>query len=70
MTGTSAIGRRFRKLSTATAVLAAGAMLAACGGESATTPGATGEKSADNPFGVAKDSTVEAVLFDGGLGTE
>ncbi|MFH8973720.1 N-acetylglucosamine/diacetylchitobiose ABC transporter substrate-binding protein [Streptomyces sp. NPDC017890] len=32
--------------------------------------GPKGEKSADNPFGVAASSTVEAAIFDGGYGTD
>ena len=39
----------------------------------ATTPAdaaATGAKSADNPFGVAENSAVDAVIFDGGYGTD
>lgn len=41
--------------------------LAACSGQ---TGGGTGEVTADNPFGVADGSTVDAVIFDGGYGTE
>ena len=33
-------------------------------------PAATGEASADNPFGVAEGSSVEAVIFDGGYGID
>ncbi|MGW4023960.1 N-acetylglucosamine/diacetylchitobiose ABC transporter substrate-binding protein [Streptomyces sp. NPDC005009] len=32
--------------------------------------GPKGEKSANNPFGVAANSTVEAAIFDGGYGTD
>ena len=56
----------------ATAALAplAGA-LAACGGSSPSAGGSTGStatKTASNPFGLAKDANVEAVIFNGGYG--
>jgi len=75
MTGhISPMGRRnFLRMSLATAaVVSAGGVLSACGSESGTggTSGATGTKSANNPFGVAKNSTVDAVIFDGGYKTD
>jgi N-acetylglucosamine transport system substrate-binding protein len=45
--------------------------LASCGGSSPSGGGAgssTGPASATNPFGLAKDSSVEAVIFNGGYG--
>ena len=40
--------------------------LAACGGSSSS--GAAATKTATNPFGLAKSSSVEAVIFNGGYG--
>ncbi|MFB9376307.1 N-acetylglucosamine/diacetylchitobiose ABC transporter substrate-binding protein [Kineococcus gynurae] len=48
-------------------------MVAGCaagGDDGGGTPQQTGEVSADNPFGVPADSTVDAVIFDGGYGTD
>ena len=49
----------------ATAACAAGG-----GGEEPADAGPTGEVSDDNPFGVADGAGVEAVIFDGGYGTD
>src|SRR5436305_5349517 len=51
------------------AVPAAGA-LAGCASSTPSSSTAGGAKGADNPFGVADSSTVNVVVFDGGLGTE
>jgi len=51
------------------AVPAAGA-LAGCASSTPSGSTAGGAKGADNPFGVADSSTVNVVVFDGGLGTE
>lgn len=46
-------------------------LLAACaGGTTSSTKSNTTAKSADNPFGVADKTTVDVVVFDGGLGHE
>ncbi|GAB3488555.1 N-acetylglucosamine/diacetylchitobiose ABC transporter substrate-binding protein [Flexivirga sp.] len=56
--------------------LPVGGALASCagGGSSGTSGGgskaATGKTSADNPFGMADKSTVDAVIFNGGYGTD
>jgi len=71
--------RAFLKAVTAGAVVTPfGLSLASCaaGGSGPSTGGggggggATGEVSDTNPFGVAADSTVEAIIFDGGYGTD
>ncbi|GAB3260815.1 N-acetylglucosamine/diacetylchitobiose ABC transporter substrate-binding protein [Kineosporia babensis] len=49
--------------------LPTGIALASCSSGSEAT-GATGEVSATNPFGVAADSKVDAVIFDGGYGVD
>ena len=50
-------------------VIPAGSMLASCAGAgSTTTTTAGGKKSAKNPFGMAANSTVDAVIFNGGYG--
>ena len=57
-------------LATAALVPLAGA-LASCGGSSPSGGGGGGgggPKSATNPFGLAKTSSVEAVIFNGGYG--
>ncbi|WP_433677454.1 N-acetylglucosamine/diacetylchitobiose ABC transporter substrate-binding protein [Microbacterium gorillae] len=58
----------------ATAVLVPfGLSLASCAAPSGGTGGSSapaGEITADNPFGVAADSTVDAVIFDGGYGVD
>ncbi|GAA1720393.1 N-acetylglucosamine/diacetylchitobiose ABC transporter substrate-binding protein [Brachybacterium phenoliresistens] len=64
--------RRFMTAASATAGVAA---LSACaGGGGGGAPDAPadggGEKSDDNPFGVAEGSTVDVVIFDGGYGDE
>jgi N-acetylglucosamine transport system substrate-binding protein len=40
--------------------------LASCGGSSSPSAGGGAQKSATNPFGLAKTSSVEAVIFNGG----
>ncbi|WP_159622297.1 N-acetylglucosamine/diacetylchitobiose ABC transporter substrate-binding protein [Ruania rhizosphaerae] len=60
------------------ASLPLGVTLASCatggGGEEETTDGGGeepgGETSADNPFGMAENTTVDAVIFDGGYGVD
>ncbi len=42
--------------------------LASCGGSSSPSGGGGAQKSATNPFGLAKTSSVEAVIFNGGYG--
>ena len=44
--------------------------LAGCASSTPKSSTGGGSKSADNPFGVADGSTVNVVVFDGGLGTE
>jgi len=51
-------------------VTPAGGLLAACAGSSTDNNGATGAASANNPFGVADNSKVDVVVFNGGLGDE
>lgn len=46
----------------------AAGLLAACGEETPSGNSGTGSKSDKNPFGIADDSTVEIVIFDGGYG--
>ncbi|WBC00033.1 N-acetylglucosamine/diacetylchitobiose ABC transporter substrate-binding protein [Solwaraspora sp. WMMA2080] len=48
----------------------AAGLLSACAGSDPGTGTETGTKSADNPFGVADDSSVDVVVFNGGLGDE
>lgn len=65
--------RQFLRLAGAVGVAAPmGSWLAACAGSSSS-PGegqATGEVSADNPFGVPENAQVDAVIFDGGYSTD
>lgn len=48
--------------------LALSLALTSCAGS--TPEGPAGEITADNPFGLAADSSIDAVVFDGGYGTE
>lgn len=50
--------------------LPTGIALASCSDGSSGGGGATGEVTATNPFGVAADSKVDAVIFDGGYGVD
>ena len=53
------------------AIVPLGGTLAACGGSSPSAGGgggSSGPKSASNPFGLAKSSSVDAVIFNGGYG--
>ncbi|GAA1565778.1 MULTISPECIES: N-acetylglucosamine/diacetylchitobiose ABC transporter substrate-binding protein [Kribbella] len=73
MSETSKIGRRslLRGSLAAAAVLPLGGTLASCassGNTGSNNSGSTGTKSADNPFGMADKSTVDAVIFNGGYG--
>ena len=58
----------------AAAVVPFGSALAACAGSGTDDDNDNenkgGTKSADNPFGMAEKSTVDAVIFDGGYGTD
>ena len=58
----------------AAAVVPLSSALAACAGSGSDTDNDSdtngGTKSADNPFGMAEDSTIDAVIFDGGYGTD
>ncbi|MFI7010873.1 N-acetylglucosamine/diacetylchitobiose ABC transporter substrate-binding protein [Streptomyces sp. NPDC050145] len=57
----------------AIATAAMGSFAVACGSPSGKGDGGggpKGEKSATNPFGVAKNSKVDAAIFDGGYGTD
>ena len=56
----------------AAAVVPLGATLAGCagGGSSTNSSENTGKKSASNPFGVKKGTSVEAVIFNGGYGID
>jgi N-acetylglucosamine transport system substrate-binding protein len=47
-----------------------GGVLASCAAGGGTTNGPTGAVSAKNPFGMAKTSTVDAVIFNGGYGID
>lgn len=47
-----------------------GVTLASCATGGGGGGGATGEKTESNPFGMAADTTVDAVIFDGGYGTD
>jgi N-acetylglucosamine transport system substrate-binding protein len=73
----ASISRRtvLRGAAAAAVLVPFGMTLASCaapggstGGGGATTP--AGDVTADNPFGVAADSTVDAVIFDGGYGVD
>ncbi|HEY9291994.1 MAG TPA: extracellular solute-binding protein, partial [Microlunatus sp.] len=75
MTETKKLGRRnlLRGSLAAAAVVPFGGALAGCatGGGSSNDGGSgtsAGAKSADNPFGLAKDGTIDAVIFNGGYG--
>ncbi|QDP94868.1 carbohydrate ABC transporter, N-acetylglucosamine/diacetylchitobiose-binding protein [Microlunatus elymi] len=74
MTETKKLGRRtlLRGSLAAAAVVPFGGALAGCatggGNDNAGAKQSTGAKSADNPFGLAKDSTIDAVIFNGGYG--
>lgn len=48
----------------------AAGLLSACAGGGGGTGGKSGAKGPDNPFGVADDSKVDVVVFNGGLGDE
>ena len=58
----------------AAAVVPLSSALAACAGSSDDSDSDSGTKggtkSADNPFGMVEDSTTDAVIFDGGYGTD
>ncbi|MDX6277792.1 MAG: N-acetylglucosamine transport system substrate-binding protein [Nocardioidaceae bacterium] len=55
----------------AAALIPLGSTLAACaGGGSDSAGGATGKVSSTNPFGMAKNSKVDAVIFNGGYGVD
>ncbi len=67
--------RGFLRLALATGIgapLATGLASCAASGSSTGTSSSTssGTVSADNPFGMAADTTVDAVIFDGGYGTD
>ncbi|MGO4383989.1 N-acetylglucosamine/diacetylchitobiose ABC transporter substrate-binding protein [Specibacter sp. RAF43] len=66
--------RGFLRGALATAVLVPlGGSLASCaggGGSTSTSAAAGGEKSATNPFGVAKSAKLDAVIFKGGYGID
>ncbi|MFK4791599.1 carbohydrate ABC transporter, N-acetylglucosamine/diacetylchitobiose-binding protein, partial [Microbacterium sp. ZW T5_56] len=73
----ASISRRtvLRGAAAAAVLVPFGMTLASCaapggstGGGGATAP--AGEVTADNPFGVAADSSVDAVIFDGGYGVD
>ncbi|MDT0156850.1 N-acetylglucosamine/diacetylchitobiose ABC transporter substrate-binding protein [Microbacterium sp. ARD32] len=73
----ASISRRnlLRGAATAALLLPFGATLASCaapggGGEGTGSGTGTGKVSADNPFGVAANSKVDAVIFDGGYGID
>lgn len=70
---TNSINRRnfMRGALAAAAVVPLGSALASCAGSgSDDNKQKGGPKSADNPFGMAKNSSVDAVIFDGGYGTD
>ena len=78
-TNSQSIGRRpvnrrsfIRGALAASAVLPLSSALAACagGGSSDDNNNSGGKKSDDNPFGMTAKSTVDAVIFDGGYGTD
>jgi N-acetylglucosamine transport system substrate-binding protein len=66
--------RHFLRIAlTAAALTPVAGGLASCaagGGEPAASSGPTGAVSAENPFGVAENSAVDAVIFNGGYGTD
>ncbi|MFC7494033.1 MULTISPECIES: N-acetylglucosamine/diacetylchitobiose ABC transporter substrate-binding protein [unclassified Nocardioides] len=69
------VGRRtfMRGALAAAAVAPLGGALVACAGsgsDDSDNESEGGTKSAENPFGVADSSTVDAVIFDGGYGTD
>ena len=70
----SIISRRslLRGAALAAVMVPLGVSLASCAGPSGGSGGSTGggTKSADNPFGVAANSKVDAVIFDGGYGVD
>jgi len=71
----ASISRRnlLRGAATAAVLLPFGLSLASCatpGGGGNGGGGATGEVTADNPFGVAANAKVDAVIFDGGYGVD
>jgi N-acetylglucosamine transport system substrate-binding protein len=72
MSETSKIGRRslLRGSLAAAAVLPLGGALASCAGSGSSSDNSSqgGTKSADNPFGMADKSSVDAVIFNGGYG--
>lgn len=62
-----------RRAATAVALVSTGSLLAACAGAGSgaqNEAAPAGEVSSENPFGVGQDGTAEAVIFEGGLGTE
>lgn len=61
--------RRYRALVGVAGLLTAALAVAGCSATGSDGP-QTGEVTADNPFGLADGSTVDAVIFDGGYGTE
>ena len=69
---TGALDRRnFLRASVAGAVaLPLGVGLASCAAGGGGGAGATGKKTKDNPFGVADNTTVDAVIFNGGYGVD
>jgi N-acetylglucosamine transport system substrate-binding protein len=66
--------RQFLRIAlTAAALTPVAGGLASCaagGGEPAASAGPTGAVSADNPFGVAENSAIDAVIFNGGYGID
>jgi N-acetylglucosamine transport system substrate-binding protein len=72
MSETSKFGRRslLKGSLAAAAVLPLGGVLASCAGSGSNNDNSSqgGAKSADNPFGMADKSTVDAVIFNGGYG--
>jgi N-acetylglucosamine transport system substrate-binding protein len=66
--------RHFLRIAlTAAALTPVAGGLASCaagGGEPAASSGPTGAVSAENPFGVAENSTIDAVIFKGGYGID
>jgi N-acetylglucosamine transport system substrate-binding protein len=74
-TGRNPVNRRtfVRGALAAAAVLPLSSALAACAGGGDDSDGSNnkgGTKSTDNPFGMADKSSVDAVIFDGGYGTD
>jgi len=64
--------RNFLRGAFATALLLplAGTLASCAAPSGGTNAGPTGEVSANNPFGMAEDSTVDAVIFNGGYGID